>query len=58
MVSFWAEHRQAGDPGITDVQFESEGIKKPVSQFKGSLARRIPSCSGEGESFCSIQAFD
>ena len=42
----------------TDVQFESKGRKKLMSQFEGSQAGGIPSYPGEGQPFCSIQAFN
>lgn len=49
-------HQQAGDPEEPMFHFESEGRKKPLSQFKGNQAGGVTS-SQEGQPFCSIQVF-
>ena len=44
------------DPGELMFQFEFEGREEPMSQL--SSEARVPSLSGEGQTFCSIQDFN
>lgn len=56
MVSFQSRSQEITDPERTHVSVRVR--KKLMFLFEGPWIGRILSCSGEGQSFCSIQAFN